>query len=94
METISMLSCTPYLSLEVLNEIEIIVITFKRFIRAEVVTYHSDFLGSLRRLQFHGFDEQRNGQVIIRNCGEKIDTNVVSFYPHHISVFDFFDEPK
>jgi hypothetical protein len=44
-----------------------IIVTFKRPIRMEVVTYGLDVaLGSMHAQHRHGFDELRNDQGIIR----------------------------
>jgi hypothetical protein len=50
------------------NGVEIIIISFKWSVRAEVVTYRLDVvIGSLHTQQLHGFDELRNDQGIIQN---------------------------
>jgi hypothetical protein len=73
-----MCSCTLFLSLEFWNGIEVIIFTFERSIRAEVVTYRLDNISwSLHMHQLHGFDELRNEQGIIRNRSPNIDTAVV-----------------
>jgi hypothetical protein len=59
----------------------IIIFIFKRYIRAEVVTYRLDVaFGSLHTQQLHGFDELRNDQGIIQNRSAKIDKMTASFY--------------
>jgi hypothetical protein len=58
-----------------------IIFTFERSIRAEVVTNRLDVaVGSLRTQQLHGFDESRYDQGIIRNRSAKINTTVASLY--------------
>jgi hypothetical protein len=55
--------------------------TFKRSIRAEVVTYRLDVaFGSLHTQQLHEFDELCNDQRIIQNGSASIDTTVASLY--------------
>jgi hypothetical protein len=92
MEIDSMYSCSPYFSLEIGNGVEIIIFTFKRSIRADVVTYGLDIIfGSLHMQQLHGFDQMRDDQGVIRERSAKFNTAIVSLYcPHHVSVFDFF----
>jgi hypothetical protein len=59
-------SCCSSVSLEVWNEVEIIIFNFERHIRAEVVTYRLDVaFGSLHMKQLHDFDELRNDQEAI-----------------------------
>jgi hypothetical protein len=64
------------------NGVNIIILTFKRSIRAEVVTYHFDIaIESLHMQQLHGFDELHYDQGIIQNHSAKIDTTAsVSVY--------------
>jgi hypothetical protein len=58
-----------------------IVVTFERSIRAEVVTYRLDVVfGSLHTQQLRGLDESRNDQGIIQNRSAKINTTVASLY--------------
>jgi hypothetical protein len=65
-----------------------IVFTFERSIRAEVITYRLDVaFGFLHTQQLSGFDESRNDQCIIKNCSAKIATITASLF----SVFEFFD---
>jgi hypothetical protein len=75
------------------NGVEVIVLTFERYIRAEVVTYRLGVaFGSLHTQQLHGFDEFRNDQGNIQNCSDKINTAVHHFiFPHHLSFIEFFD---
>jgi hypothetical protein len=55
-----------------------IIFTFKRSIRAEVVTYRLAIaVGSVKMQQLHGFDELRNDEVINRNRGAKIVTTAL-----------------
>jgi hypothetical protein len=58
-----------------------IIFTFERSIRAEVVTYRLDVvLGSLHTQQLHGFDEFCNDQAIIQNRSAKMNTTASSLY--------------
>jgi hypothetical protein len=58
-----------------------IILTFERSIRAEVVTYlHDAAFGSLHTQQLHGFDELRNDQGIIQNRSAKTNTTPASLY--------------
>jgi hypothetical protein len=58
-----------------------IIFTFKRYIRAEVVTYRLDVvLGSLHAQQLHCFDELRDDQGIIQNRRVKPDKMAESLY--------------
>jgi hypothetical protein len=70
-----------------------IIFTFERSIRAEVVTYRLDVLfGFLHTQQLRGLDESCNDQVIIQNSTAKINTIAASLYlPAYISIFKFFD---
>jgi hypothetical protein len=82
MKTFSTFSCTPYLSLELETGVKIIIFSFERYIRAEVVTYRFDVVfGSLHTQQLHGFDELRNDQRIIQNRSAKIDNMAAALYP-------------
>jgi hypothetical protein len=92
-KTVFTFSFTPYLSLDIGNGVEIIILTFERFIRAEVVTYRLDVaFGSLHTQQLDGFDESRNDQGNIQNYSAKISTIVASLYlPASPSLFEFFD---
>jgi hypothetical protein len=81
MEIVSTYSWRPCLSLAFWLEVEFIIFTFKRPIRAEVVTYLLDLaFGSLHMQQIHGFDEFRNDQGIIRNCTAQINITTVPLY--------------
>jgi hypothetical protein len=63
------------------NGVEILVFTFGRSIRAEVVTYRLDVaFGFLHTQQLHDFDESRNNHGIIQNLSSKINTIAASFY--------------
>jgi hypothetical protein len=66
---------------------------FKRFIRAEVVTYRLDVAFEfLHTQQLRGFDESRNDQEIIKNRSAKINTTVASLYlPVSSFSFEFFN---
>jgi hypothetical protein len=56
-----------------------IIVTFERSIRAEVVTYRWDVaFVFLHTQQLRGFDESRNDQGIIQNRSAKINTIGVS----------------
>jgi hypothetical protein len=80
-KTVPTFSCTPYLSLKPENGVEMIIFTFERSIRAEVVTYRlDDVFGFLHTQQLRGFDESRYDQGIIQNCSVKIKTIVASLY--------------
>jgi hypothetical protein len=58
-----------------------IVFSYERSIRAEVVTYRLDVVfGSPHTQQLRGFDESRNDQGIIQNHSTKINTKVASLY--------------
>jgi hypothetical protein len=85
-QTVSTLSCTPYLSLE-------IIFTFERPIRAEVVTYRSyGAFGSLHNQQLHGFYELRNAKGSFRIAVPRSTQQLHHFIcPNHLSVFEFFD---
>jgi hypothetical protein len=57
------------------NGVEMIIFTFKRSIRAEVINYRLDVVvGSLHTQQLHGFDEFCDDQVIIQNLSAQINT--------------------
>jgi hypothetical protein len=63
------------------NRVEIIILTFERFIRVELVTCRLDVaFGSLHTQQLHGLDESCNDQGIIRNRSAKTDKTSVSLY--------------
>jgi hypothetical protein len=81
MGTVSTNSLSRSLSLEIGTGVEIIILIFKRSIRAEEVTYGLDaVLGSLHMQQVYGFHELRNDQGVIRKRSAKIDTVVVALY--------------
>jgi hypothetical protein len=81
MKTLSTFSYTPYFSLEVWNGVVVIIITSKRSIRLEVITYRLEVaFGSQHIQQLHGFDELLNDQVVVRKRSTAIDTKVVSLY--------------
>jgi hypothetical protein len=91
MKTFSTFSCTPYLSLKLETGSKLSFFTFKRYIRAEVVTYRLDVVfGSLHTQQLHGFDELRNDQKTIQNRSAKIKKMTTSLYlPSSHSSFRF-----
>jgi hypothetical protein len=68
-----------------------IISPFKRYIRAEVVTYRLDVaFGSLHTLQLHCFDELRHDQGIIQNRSAEIGKMAASLYlPSSHSSFRF-----
>jgi hypothetical protein len=91
METVSTFSCSPYFFFKTWNGVEIIILTFKQSIRAEVVTFRLDIVfGSLHTQQLHGFNELRNDREIIQNRSAKIDKTAASPYlPSSYSNYQF-----
>jgi hypothetical protein len=64
-----------------MERVEIIIFTFKRSIRGEIVTYRFDVvLESLHMQQLHGFDELRNDQAITRNRNATIGRTLLLLY--------------
>jgi hypothetical protein len=58
-----------------------IIFTFERSIRAEVVTFRFDgAVGFLHTQQLLGFDESRDDQRFIQNRSAKINTTAVTLY--------------